>query len=175
MVKVAVTGPESTGKSTLSQALAEHYNVSWAREFARDFLRGRSGKYNLSDLDEIAQGQQKNIDALRNEEIVIADTEMTVMKVWSEFKYGESSQVINDLWESQHFNIYLLCAPDIPYEKDPLREHEAFREELFEIYHNILRQMNVHFVILKGNIESRINQAITEIDQLIGQNISDKH
>lgn len=167
MIKIAITGPESTGKSTLADDLAKHFKVQWAREFARDYLQQRSGNYSMKDLDVIAKGQQKNIDALSNQNILITDTEMTVIKIWSEFKFGECSSIINNLWKEQLFDLYLLCAPDIPYEPDPLREHEEFREELFEIYHNVLSNMKVNFVVISGDQQMRLNQAIATVEKLL--------
>ena len=167
MIKVAITGPESSGKTTLAKALAEHFKVDWAREFARDYLEGTNGQYSLQDLDYIAEGQQKNIDALRNYELLIADTEMTVMKIWSEFKYGECSDFINALWKDQNFDLYFLCAPDIPYEEDPLREHFEFRDELFQIYTNVLNQMKVNYVVLTGDQDNRLKKAVSAVESLL--------
>ena len=95
---------------------------------------------------------------------------MTVMKIWSEFKYGECSNLINELRQQQHFDLYFLCAPDIAYENDPLREHEAFREELFEIYRNVLTQKKAHFIIVKGDLQGRVDQSIAEIEKLLAKN-----
>lgn len=167
MIKIAITGPESTGKTTLAKALAGHYNVEWAREYAREYLAAKHGDYVLQDLDSIAVGQKNNIEALLSSPILIADTEMTVIKIWSEFKYGECSSFIHTLWKEQDFDLYILCSPDIPYEADPLREHEAFREELFEIYHNVLRQMNVNFIVVRGDRENRLDAAVEQINALL--------
>ena len=171
MIKIAITGPESTGKTTLAEALADHYQVIWAHEFARDYLNERKGKYSIKDLDTIALGQQKNIDSLRNMDVLITDTELTVIKIWSEFKYGECSNFINTLWKEQHFDLYLLCATDIPYEHDPLREHEEFREELFEIYLNVLTQMRVNFVVVEGDVQTRLNTAVSLVEELLEENL----
>lgn len=171
MIKIAITGPESTGKSTLAEQLAAHFNIQWAREFARDYLEQRAGKYNMRDLDIIAQGQKKNIESLREQELVITDTDLTVIKIWSEIKFGECSNLINKLWKEQHFDLYLLCSPDIPYEHDPLREHEEFREELFEIYLSVLKQMKVNYMIIEGDQQTRLNQSIKLVEELLEENL----
>ncbi|MCD4735883.1 MAG: ATP-binding protein, partial [Bacteroidales bacterium] len=88
--RIAITGPESTGKSRLSAQLAEHFNTVWAPEYAREYLQKIQRPYTQEDLLEIAKGQkrmhEKMMKFARN--ILFCDTEMLVIKIWSEFKYG---------------------------------------------------------------------------------------
>ena len=95
-MKIAITGPESSGKTTLTEKLAIKYNASSVPEFARNYLLDRNGIYNQQDLDTIAIGQVNSLEAIQTN-FLICDTEMTVIKIWSEFKYKSCSETILNL------------------------------------------------------------------------------
>jgi NadR type nicotinamide-nucleotide adenylyltransferase len=157
MKRFAITGPESSGKSTLSNALADHYQTTWSPEFAREYLEKRNGQYVQSDIDEIAKGQLAMWQQARTENIHFCDTEMLVLKIWSEFKYGNCSSFIKNAFQEQQFDHYFLCRPDIPWEDDPLREHPEQREQLFDLYHKSLIEYNLPFTIVEGNLPNRLS------------------
>lgn len=163
MKRFAVTGPESSGKTTLSKALAERLGAHWVPEFARDYLLAKNGHYKPEDLVKIAHGQISEWSKLTQEEIVVCDTEMLVMKVWSEVKYGQVDPFILKAWTEQHFDHYFLCRPDIPWEEDPLREHPEQREELFEIYLQELKDNKLPFTIVGGDLGNRIEICLREV------------
>jgi nicotinamide riboside kinase len=162
MRRFAITGPESSGKTTLTSALAEQHHGSWIPEFAREYITERNGIYTIDDLDIIAQ-KQFDLWKGRTEDLVFCDTDMTVMKVWSEFKYGACSALINSLFDQQQFDHYFLCRPDIAWEEDPLREHPEQREELFEIYRRELSGRNLPFSIIEGDLEQRLEDCFPKI------------
>ena len=85
MIKVAITGPESSGKTTLSEQLANHFNVEWVPEFARTYLIETGGAYTQEDLDFIAKGQFEEMEKVQDRELVFYDTDLTVIKIWSRF------------------------------------------------------------------------------------------
>lgn len=69
--------------------------------------------------------------------------------------------------ENQHFNHYFLCSPEgIPWEEDPLRESPNHRAELFDLYLAELQKQEVDFTILKGDFNSRCEQAISIIEEI---------
>lgn len=152
-LKIAFTGPESSGKTTLATLVAELFNGVYVEEYAREYLSQRLD-YDESDLDEIAKKQQEkwNIEHA----IIIADTELTVIKVWSDYRFGVCSDLILDAYKKQDFEHYFLCKPDIPWEADPLRENPENRDELFKLYLNELKLSNRRFTILEGSIENRL-------------------
>ena len=126
MLKIAITGPESSGKTTLCSSLSEHYTISFIPEFARTYLEETEGKYQQSDLDTIAQGQLKSLVSSKDK-IVICDTDFSVLEIWSEYKYKNTSELIKKLVRKELFDLHILCIPDIPWEEDPLRETETTR------------------------------------------------
>ena len=165
MLKIAITGPESTGKSTLTEALSKHYNCIFVSEFAREYLNKTGGKYTLPDLDIIAKNQFDLIQNAKDSKLVICDTEMTVMKVWSEFKYGTCSPKIQELYGQQHFDCYFLCDIDIPWQDDPVREHPDKRKELLVCYQKELQGKN--YFLISGDLQQRIIQTKKIISQLL--------
>ena len=170
MIRIGITGPESTGKSTLSTSLQKQFNCSLIKEFARGYLEERAGKYNQADLDVIAQNQYDLMhQSTAKNDLIICDTELTVLKIWSEFKYQSCSNLINRLLTAQQINFYFLCDIDLPWEEDPLREHPTQRQELFELYEEVLIQRNVPYCILSGNETERMQKATQIIHEVIIQ------
>ena len=169
MIKVAVIGPESTGKTTLTKALAEHYNTQWVPEYAREYLNKIDRPYVQSDLLEIAKGQmQLQRNACKGPAtLVFCDTDLHVIKVWSEHKYGNCDPWILNQLQIQYFDLYILTDFDIPYEDDPLREHPEKRDYFFDIYKQLLQDQDRAFIIVKGDLESRICQAKKAIGHLL--------
>ena len=169
MFKIAVIGPESTGKSTLAEKLAKHYNTDFVPEYSRTYLENIEGQYTENDVVEIAKGQQNLIleEEKKNHDILIADTETIVCKIWVEYVFRHSNETIDKILEQQNFDLYLLCDIDLPWVYDPLRENPDLeeRKELFEIYRNTLEKMNVTFGIVRGSDEERVDNAINIIEK----------
>lgn len=166
MIRVAITGPESCGKTSLAEDLAKYYNTQSIPEFSRDFLMKTGGKYSQEDLDTIANGQIKSIENFTSGKILISDTDMVVMYIWSMVVYGKVSQFIQEALKKQQFDLYILCDTDVPWTYDPLRENEFDRDDLFERYYKKLRELKYNFIIVKGSSEQRLQQAIEMIDKL---------
>jgi NadR type nicotinamide-nucleotide adenylyltransferase len=156
MIRIAITGPESSGKTTLAEQLALQTNGTWIPEFARKFLERLNRPYTQDDLDTIAKGQLESWEKSSESKIQFCDTDMLVMKVWSDFKFGSCSSFILDALNEQTFDHYFLCLPDIEWEEDPLREHPEKREELFELYLAELKVRNLSFTVIGGSLEERL-------------------
>ena len=175
MFKIAITGPESTGKSTLAEKLAKHFNTDFIPEYSRTYLENFEGQYTENDVVEIAKGQHNLIlkEEKKSPKILIADTEIIVCKIWVEYVFKHSNETIDNILKQQDFDLYLLCDIDLPWVYDPLRENPNLeeRKELFEIYRNRLKQMNVRtrhatsipFEIVRGDNEERVENAINII------------
>lgn len=167
--RVAIVGPECTGKTALSKTLAEHYRTVWVPEFARIFIDQLNRPYNRADLLTIAHGQvasEKQL-ALQANRILICDTNLLVVKVWSEFKYGSCNEEILELLRTQYYDYYFLTDIDVPWEDDPQREHPDKREYFFDVFYNELVQQNVPFTKISGSLKQRLTSATTIIDSLL--------
>ncbi len=162
---VALVGPESTGKTTLSEELAAHFGGSFVPEFAREFLEERNGKYSQADLPTIAKGQLnlENQVIDKGEKPVFCDTDVVVVMVWHEFKYGEQSAELEALFKRQPERKYLLTYPDLPWQDDPLRENPKDLNSIFDLYVSTLNRLGVDYSIVNGNGSNRLKNAIAAL------------
>jgi NadR type nicotinamide-nucleotide adenylyltransferase len=166
--KVVVIGPESTGKSTLCQELAQEFHTYWVPEYARSYMKEKSAQYTYEDLLTIAKGQLELEDTIshqcinENKEYVFIDTDMYVMKVWCEFVFGKCHSWILDRIADRQYDHYFLCNTDLPWVKDELREYPDLqtRLQLFHIYHDLLVQQETPWTIISGNEAQRLNTAL---------------
>lgn len=167
--KIAIVGPESTGKSMLAQGLAKHYQTVWVPEYARGYLDKLGRPYEQTDLIKIAHGQLRLEDEWQNDakNLLICDTNLVVVKIWSEFKYGVCDLEILERMNERKYDLHLLTAIDLPWEPDPLREHPNKREELYARYESELNKQGVPFFVIHGENHERIKNAIHAIDSFI--------
>lgn len=177
LLKIAVTGPESSGKTTLSRHLAAWFNAPYTPEYARIFLQLLQRPYGAADLPTIARGQIRWEETMQLlaaaplgknchpglPPIVICDTDMLVLKIWSEHKYGFCDPFILQQWNQRRYDLHLLCMPDIPWVDDPLREHPHIRPELLALYRRELREAAVPFVEIGGTPSERLRTAVAAI------------
>ncbi len=165
--KVVVIGPESTGKSTLSAALATYYNTSWVPEYARHYLERLDHPYEKSDLLKIAEGQLKWEDERAKEakKLLICDTDLIVIKIWSEHKYGDCAEQIMDYIKSRTYDLYLLTDIDMPWEEDPQRENPNLRDYFMDIFEQEIKATAVPFVKISGDHYHRLKKAVGVIDE----------
>lgn len=166
--RIAIVGPECTGKTSLSIALAAHYQTQWVPEYAREYLQQLERPYTQLDLLPIALGQLAAEDTLVQQAngVLICDTNLIVIKIWSDFKYGNCDPQIIKLLHQRHYDLHLLTQTDIPWENDPQREHPNQRKELFAIYKKELEKLNTSYVEISGDTHSRVASAIQAIDRL---------
>ena len=166
--RIVVIGPECTGKTDLAEFLAEHHNTTFVPEYARGYLNNLVRPYNEDDLTTIAHGQTRVEDefARTANELLICDTNLYVIKIWSEFKYGQCDPEILKEIKSRSYDLYLLTYIDIPWEDDPQREHPDKRDELYQIYLKEMRNQPVPFVEIKGDRDARRQRAIQAIEEL---------
>lgn len=176
-LKIVVIGPESTGKSVLCQELSAHYNALWCPEYARTYLEENDmdGHYTDKDLLLIARGQLAAEDEVfreacqRRDRLLLIDTDMYVMKIWSEFAFQRCHHWILEQIAKRHYDYYLLCDIDLPWAPDPLREYPdpAMRQNLFNHYLDLLIHQHTPFGIIKGEGIQRLHHAIVQLDREI--------
>ncbi|QOI96581.1 MAG: ATP-binding protein [Flammeovirgaceae bacterium] len=167
--RVALVGPECTGKTALSKALARHYQTVWVPEFARTYIEGLTRPYHQGDLFVIAQAQLQSEENLAKQanRVLICDTNLIVIKVWSEFKYGACDNRITQWLTNQYYHHHFLTDIDVPWEADPQREHPDKREYFLEVYRKELLKLNVPFTKLSGTLKERLHTATMIIDSLL--------
>jgi NadR type nicotinamide-nucleotide adenylyltransferase len=164
--KVCVIGPECTGKTDLSRFLSEHYKTSWVEEYARAYLNKLGRPYDQIDLLKIAHGQLRMEDEwiYDAKKIMVCDTNLIVIKVWSEHKFGNCDPDILKKIAERKYDLYLLTNVDIPWAEDPQREHPDKREHFWNIYKNEISATGIPFVEISGERETRRKKAIDAIN-----------
>jgi NadR type nicotinamide-nucleotide adenylyltransferase len=167
--KVAIIGPECTGKSDLSAYLAEHFKTEWVPEYARGYIDNLVRPYIEVDLLTISHGQLRLEEqyARSANEILICDTNLYVIKVWSNFRFGQCAPEILQKIDELHYDLYLLTYVDIPWEADPQREHPNQREQLYSIYLEEMQKQQTPFVEIKGEKEQRRKIAVEAVNKLL--------
>ncbi len=165
--KIAITGPESTGKSTLARQLAEHYKTVWVPEYARTFINQLNRPYERYDLTEMAKGQISHEEKLllESNNFLFCDTDLSVIKIWSEHKYGIVDPFIFAKYESDSYELYLLMDIDLGWEYDPQRENPELRKFFFDWFERILKTKSVPYRIIRGNVEERFQKAQKVLDE----------
>lgn len=168
--KIVILGPESSGKTTLAAALSGLLGCPWLPEQARIFLEQAGGDYRYDDLFGIAGMQMKAEKELEEEgaPIFILDTDLRMIRVWSEYVFGRCDNRILSWISSSTVDLYLLCSPDFPWQSDSLREHpqESDRRRIFLHYLEMLSAEKTPFRILEGSQEDRL-KAATEAARLL--------
>lgn len=169
ILRIAVTGPESTGKSELAERLADHYQTCCVPEFAREYIGRLDRPYTLDDIIFIAKQQfeQENNAAAVARGMLICDTEATVTKIWAEHSYGQCPQWIQENIDTHHYDLYLLCDIDLPWQQDPQREHPHLRKHFFDLYFDELKRRNEAFAVISGKGSLRLANAVNAIENML--------
>jgi len=174
LIKIVLFGPESTGKTTMSELLAKHYDTVWVAEYAREYLQNKWNNERKtcedSDLIPIAEGQiaLENNLALKADKILICDTDLLETKVYSEEYYGGYVHTELDKYALKNkYDLYLLTNIDTPWEADDLRDRPDKRQEMYNAFENTLIKFKRPYIKLNGSIKERLQTAKTAIDKLL--------
>ncbi len=162
-MKILITGPESSGKSTLCSELDRHLNCILIPEYARTYLEENGPKYSKKDLLEIAKYHYQVVKVLEKEcnpNLFVLDTFLLNIKIWSEVKYGKCDPWLIEKLSEIKYDLIFLLKPNLPWVEDPLRESKHIRDELFEIYKKELKSLNWKYHIIDEVQELRTQQAL---------------
>ncbi len=170
MIRVVVTGSECTGKTTLAEALATHYDTAWVPEFARQFVIDKGAAPEYEDVEAIARGQMALEDNQTAEasSLLIQDTDLLSAIVYNRHYYGDCPQWIEEAFEKRAADLYLLAGIDVPWTPDgEQRDRGARREEMHELFRRALVDRGLTHVEIRGTHAERLDTAVSQIDQLL--------
>jgi NadR type nicotinamide-nucleotide adenylyltransferase len=177
MLKIAILGPESTGKTVLAGQLAEHFKSLWVPEYARGYVENLKRPYTYEDICSIAlkqiEQEQEAEENPSSAEYIFFDTELIITKVWFSYRFGKVPDFLTEQLKTGFFDLYILCTPDLPWEPDPVREHGEDREYFFNWYKTEIEQTGKPYVIVDGLGDKRLQNALTGLERL-NKNISPK-
>ena len=169
MLKIVVTGPESTGKTLLTEALSGALGGRGVPEFARCYVEHLGRPYERSDLQHIGAGQRAWEDWHEAKTppgaVLVCDTDWTVLQIWEQYRFGPQTDYA---WAKgygpvRYADHYFLCAPDFPWQPDALREHPEERDVLFALYEDLLLQHGVSYTVLYGAPATRLQMALDRV------------
>ena len=167
---LAIVGPESTGKTSLASDLGSLYNASIVPEYARAYIDKLDRPYRQEDLLEIAEMQSdlenSMIRKMEEDGMVICDTDLIVIKIWSQVKYGSVDPRIEKLISDSFPRVYLLTKPDLAWEPDPQRENPVDRDWLFDLYEKELKTSSSRYETVGGSGPDRMRNATEGVTKL---------
>ena len=163
---ICIFGPESTGKTTLTRQLADHYHAPFVEEYAKQVIDSKSGDIHCEDMETIVKGHHEAVeDALRlNTPLLFVDTDAIISKLWSNELFGRESPVIEEYIAKQRFDYYLLLDVDLPWVNDTHRYRPHEREEFFRKCEEQLIMRKKNYATIHGRNEERLQNAIKRID-----------
>lgn len=166
MYKIAITGPESTGKTELAQQLAEYFGGKWVPEYAREYVEKLERDYTYEDVCFIAKKQIKDQKYYENDKklgYVFFDTDLIITKIWFDFCFKSVPEFVIEQMNKNYFDFYLLCNYDLEWIPDKVREHGEDRNYFFELYKTEIEKTGKPFAIISGRDKLRTENAILAI------------
>lgn len=166
---IVITGAESTGKSSLAEALANHFEVPFIPEYARDYIQDLKEEYTYNDVELIARKQREQLkESLKlKEPIIILDTWLLITKIWFEVVFNSVPNWIENEIKNTNIDLFLVCDIDLPWIPDDVRENGGeSRALLQQKYMDEIEKYNYKYKTIRGNGMARVENAIQAISNL---------
>jgi NadR type nicotinamide-nucleotide adenylyltransferase len=172
LVRIVVTGSECTGKTALTEALAEHYRTIYVPEYSRRFVISKGEPPDRDDVDAIARGQiaLENELAANAKGLLLLDTDLMSTVIYSRHYYGECPAWIEEELSDRPADLYLLAHIDVPWQPDGMmRDRGDRREEMQQLFLDELVCRELPFVEVRGSLDERLAMATREIDRVVSR------
>jgi NadR type nicotinamide-nucleotide adenylyltransferase len=169
VIRVVLTGSESTGKTTLAIHLAAHFGVQYVPEFVREFAAAKEGPIAFTDHGPIARGQIAAEDEAlaREPPLIVQDTDLLSTVIYCDHYFGRCPEWIVDAARERRPDLYLLCEIDLPWIADGIRDRGHMREEMQGLFREAVRSSGARFVVIDGEPEHRFAKAVTAIETVL--------
>jgi NadR type nicotinamide-nucleotide adenylyltransferase len=181
--RVVLVGAESTGKTTLAQQLADHFQTVWVPEYGRAHWEEKVSRLTSSETspswssDEfihIAQEQQRREDlaARQANRILVCDTNAFATGTWYDRYFHARHPLVDSIGQQSKTDLYLLTAPDVPFVQDGFRDGQHIRNWMHDRFAEQLANLNqsnpaVQIVPIQGSYEQRLATAIASVDMML--------
>lgn len=168
--KIAVVGPESTGKSAVAQFLAQQLHTVCVPEYARYYCQHLNNQYTVEDEVNMFYGQialEEALFPLAKNHLLICDTTIMTVKIWCDYLFGDTPKHVKDEIATRHYNHYLLMDIDLPWEDDPLRDFPDQREHFLEVWKKELGALGSHYTVISGQGDARFENAFHAIKKIL--------
>lgn len=170
LIKIAIVGPESTGKSTIARALATSFNTICVPEFAREYCQGLNRNYTLEDELNIFHGQialEQQLASSAQHNLLICDTMALTVKIWCDHLFGGTPPPILEQLNDLSYDLYLLMNIDLPWEDDALRDFPDLREHFMQVWHQELQAIQANYVVISGLGDVRFDNAKKAVERIL--------
>lgn len=164
--KICLFGPESVGKTVLSQKLAQHYNTVFVPEAAREILT--SNDIDEAIITKIGKRQTelvKEKTAIANK-LLFCDTDLITTQIYAQHYLGFVPVVLKSLEQEIAYDLYFLLDIDVRWVDDPLRDLGHRRAEMYQVFKAELEKRQISYISIDGNWEERMDKMIAEINRL---------
>ena len=166
---IVITGAESTGKSTLTESLANFYKVPFVKEFAREYIENLNRPYNYQDVIFIAEKQIEQLNKLKasTEPFIFVDTWLIITKVWLEIVYNKIPDWLEKEIQISNIELFLVCDIDLPWIPDPVRENGGEKRQMLQNkYIENIKKYNFNYKIVNGKNQARFNNALKYLNPI---------
>lgn len=169
MIRIVITGAESSGKSHLTQHLGNSLQLPYALEYARYHLEENGPEYDLELLLQMSRlhldYQQRNVPIAAP--LGFFDTDLLNYKIWAEEVFGYCPAEISSRIQDESNHRYLLCKPDLPWEPDPLRENPDDFHRLYQRHRSEIIRLNRPYEEVEGVGQERNRNAEIALQRLL--------
>ena len=172
LIRIAVVGPESTGKSTIAGQLARYYETVCVPEYAREYCRNLSRQYTQQDEMNMFYGQlalERSLLPLAKNGLLICDTMFLTIKVWSDHLFGSTPPAVHEELKTHRYDFFLLMDIDLPWTDDPLRDFPDLRDHFMQVWHQELQAIGASYRVVSGLEAGRFEQARGAVEAFLQQ------
>jgi nicotinamide riboside kinase len=169
ILRITITGTESTGKTTVGKYLAGKFDTVLVPDVSRMYVEQLSSNYNYNDVLRIArviiEAEDEKVEEANG--ILLSDNCLVNIEIWLRYYKFEVPEWLKQQIENRKSDLYLLCDIDVPWQKDPLRNNAHDRADLLQQFEQKLISIHANFKLVQGEREMRLANATQLVSDFI--------